>query len=94
METLGCIGEQLQEHVAEATIRASEKVETPLFDINQLNLGNNEKTIYDCLSKEPLHIDQLITETDLAPGNINAGLISLRLKGLIKQLPGSQFLRR
>ncbi|RKY24097.1 MAG: DNA-protecting protein DprA [Planctomycetota bacterium] len=94
METLGYIGEQLQENVAEATIKASEKAEMPLFDINQLNISNNEKIIYDCLSKEPLHIDQLIAETDLAPGSINAGLISLRLKGLIKQLPGSLFLKR
>jgi DNA processing protein len=94
METLGCIGEQLHEHVAEATIKASEKVETPLFDVGQLKLADDEKTIYDCLSKEPLHIDQLITETDLAAGSINAGLISLRLKGLIKQLPGSLFLKK
>jgi DNA processing protein len=94
METLGCIGEQLHEHVAEATTKASEKVETPLFDVGQLKLADDEKTIYDCLSKEPLHIDQLITETDLAAGSINAGLISLRLKGLIKQLPGSLFLKK
>jgi len=93
MEALGYIGQQLQSHATAAAIKASEKVETPLFDASQLNLTDSERTIYDCLDKEPLHVDQLITETDLAPGSINAGLISLRLKGLIKQLPGNLFLK-
>jgi len=94
MEALGYIGEQLQSHVNAAAAKASEKVETPLFDVSQLNLSEDERTIYDCLSKEPLLVDQIIAETDLAAGSINAVLVSLRLKGLIKQLPGSLFLRR
>jgi len=93
MEALGYIGEQLEEHVSEAAKRAFEKVKTPLFDISQLKLSRDEKTIYGYLSKEPMHVEQIITDTRLAPGNINAGLVSLRLKGLIKQLPGSLFIK-
>jgi DNA processing protein len=93
MEALGYIGQELKDHVTAAAAKASEIIEKPLFDINQLKLSNCEKTIYDCLGKEPSHIDQIIVETDLSPGSINAGLISLRLKGLIKQLPGNFFLR-
>jgi len=93
MEALGYIGERLQSHVTAAAAKASERIEKPLFDVSQLNLSGNEKTIYDCLGKEPLHIEQIIAGTNLTPGGINAGLISLRLKGLIKQLPGSLFLR-
>jgi len=94
MEALGYIGEQLQSHVSEAAQKASERVETPLFDVSRLNLSDDEKAIYNCLSKEPLQIDQIIADANLPPGSINAGLISLRLKGLIKQLPGNMFLRR
>jgi len=93
MEALGYVGEQLRAHAAAATAEASKKIETPLFDASQFNLSESEKTIYDSLSKEPLHVDQIIAETNLPPGTINAGLISLRLKGLIKQLPGNLFLR-
>ncbi len=93
MEALGYIGEQLKSHTSAAAEKASEKIETPLFDVSQLNLSEDEKTIYDYLSKEPLHTEQIITGTNLAPGSINASLISLRLKGLIRQLPGSLFLR-
>ena len=92
-EALGYIGEQLQGHVSAAATKASEAADRPLFDVSQLNLSENEKKIYDCLGKEPLHIEQIIAVANLAPGNINAGLISLRLKGLIKQLPGSLFLK-
>jgi len=93
MEALGYIGERLQSHVTAAAAKASERIEKPLFDVSQLNLSGNEKTIYECLSKEPLHIEQIIEGTNLTPGGINASLISLRLKGLIRQLPGSLFLR-
>jgi DNA processing protein len=92
MEGLGYIGEQLEKHASESAEQA-EKANTPLFDISQLKLSYDEKTIYGCLSKEPLHIEQIITNTRLKAGNINAGLVSLRLKGLIKQLPGNLFLK-
>ena len=94
MEALGYIGEQLQAHVSASAAKASEKTEAPLFDIGRLNLSEDEKTIYNYLAKEPLHIDQIIAATNLTAGSINAGLISLRLKGLIKQLPGSLFLKK
>ena len=93
-EALGYIGAQLKTHTSAAAEKATEKIEKPLFDVSQLNLTDNERTIYDCLDKEPVHIEQIIADTDVAPGSINAALISLRLKGLIKQLPGSLFLRK
>ncbi|MFB0555714.1 MAG: DNA-processing protein DprA [Phycisphaerae bacterium] len=94
MEGLGYIGEQLEDHVSTAAEKAGERVETPLFDIKALKLSGPEKTIYECLKKEPSHIEEIIADTDLAAGSVNAGLVSLRLKGLIKQLPGSLFVKR
>ncbi len=94
MEALGYYGRQLTEHVSTATQKAKEIINRPLFDIKDLNLSNDETRIYKCLNREPSHIEQIIAEADLTPGIINAGLISLRLKGLIKQLPGSLFARQ
>ena len=92
-EALGYIGEQLQSHISVTAKKTSERVEESLFDASQFNLNDSERTIYDYLNKEPLHLEQIIAETDLLPGNTNAGLISLQLKGLVKQLPGSLFVR-
>ncbi|MBN2183607.1 MAG: DNA-processing protein DprA [Sedimentisphaerales bacterium] len=94
MEALGYYGEQLIEHTSKAAKKANDVIEKPLFDIDQLNLGDDEKKIYSCLSKEPSHIEQIIMESALTPGTVHAGLISLRLKGLIKQLPGSLFVKK
>ena len=93
-EALGYIGEQLQDHVSTAAAKASETMERSLFDARNLKLSGDEKTTYDYLNKEPLHIEQIIADTELKAGSVNAALISLRLKGLIKQLPGSLFVKR
>jgi len=93
MEALGYIGQDLKPYVSDSAEKAAQKVETTLFDVSRLHLSENERAIYDCLSKDPAHIEEIITKTNLPVGGINAGLISLRLKGLIKQLPDNTFLR-
>jgi len=93
MEALGYIGRELGPHVSEAAAKASVKMERPLFDVGQLNLTHDETSIYSFLDKEPSHIEQIIAGTDIEPGKTSASLISLRLKGLIRQLPGSQYIR-
>jgi DNA processing protein len=94
MEALGYIGDEIRPHVSESAAKAEEKIEAPLFDIARLNLSTDETTVHNCLSKEPTHIEELIATTNLAVGAVSASLISLRLKGLIKQLPGNMFVRR
>lgn len=94
METLGSVGSRLNEHVTSVSDSVSAKLETPLFDIRMLNLSNTEKSVIDCLQTEPLHIEQVITDAQLPAGSVNAAIVSLRLKGLIKQLPGNMFVRR
>jgi len=93
MQALGYIGEQLAGHVSAAAAEAAERVEKSLFDVSQLKLSGDERRIHDCLNKEPVHVEQIIAETELPAGSVNAALISLRLKGLIKQLPGSLFVK-
>ncbi len=94
MEALGYIGDQLKDQTALTAKETAEKVEMPLLETARFNLKGHEKTIYDALGKEPLHIDQLISDTSLPAGAVNAGVVSLRLKGLIKQLPGNLFTKR
>ena len=94
MEALGYVGEQLRDHAASAAKKASEAMDSPLFDAGKLKLTDDERAIYECLTREPQHVDQVIAETNLEAGKVNAGLVSLRLKGLIKQLPGSLYMRK
>jgi DNA processing protein len=93
-EALGCIGEQLTGFAVEAARKAEEKLALPLIDIQQFKLSDGEKAVYDYLHKDPLHIEQIISDTGLHAGQISSALISLQLKGIVKQLPGSYFVRR
>jgi DNA processing protein len=94
VEALGYIGQQLKDHTEEKTSQASEKLETCLFDATELNLSESEKLIYEKLGIDAIHLDDLIESLGIATGAINAGVISLRLKGLIKQLPGNHFVKK
>jgi DNA processing protein len=94
MEALGYIGDQLEPHASRAAADAAAQAEAPLFDIKQLKLSAAEQTIHNCLDREPKHVEEIIADAALTPGSVSAGLISLRLKGLIKQLPGSMFVKR
>ncbi len=91
MEALGYIGQDLKDHATTAAQKATQNVETPLFDVSRLNLSQAEKAIFDCLDTDPMHADEIIVDTSLDAGKVNSALISLRLKGLIKQLPGNLF---
>jgi len=56
-------------------------------------LGKEETTIYDLLSHEPTHIDDLIARASLPAAEVAALLLSLELKNFIRQLPGHSYLR-
>jgi DNA processing protein len=57
-------------------------------------LTDIEKKSFDCLNKEPIHIEEIINKTDIPAGKVNAALVSMRLKGIVKQLPGDYFLKK
>ncbi len=51
-------------------------------------LEHDEATLYAALSTEPVHIDELISKTGLPAASVSGLLLSLELKGAIRQLPG------
>jgi DNA processing protein len=91
MEALGYIGQGIKAHATQAAEKAEKKSDMPLFDTARLNLTDNERAIITQLDGDPLHTDEVISVTGLGAGPVNSALISLRLKGLIKQLPGNLF---
>jgi DNA processing protein len=94
VEALGHIGKELKDHVEVTTAQAQAKIDMPLFDAEHLKLSESERIVYDCLGKEPLHIERLIGEVDLDAGSVSGALVALRLKGLIKQVEGNFFMRK
>jgi DNA processing protein len=91
MDELGSVGRQIKDVVVETAAAAHKQREAPLFDTAKIPLTKYEKKVYDTMSSQEMHCDQIIDICELPAGKVNASLMSLRLKGLIKQLPGNFF---
>ncbi|MGD9110205.1 MAG: DNA-processing protein DprA [Phycisphaerales bacterium] len=94
MEALGYIGDQLKEHTASAEQQAEQKIQIKTVPVTKLKLTRDEKHIYECLNNDAAHIEQLIAMASKPAGQVSSALVSLQLKGLVKQLPGSFFQKR
>lgn len=60
-------------------------------DLSDLN--PDEKKIYDILSMEPVHLDDLAFHADFPSHRCADVLLHLELKGLVSQLDGNHFIR-
>lgn len=55
--------------------------------------ADDEGKLYDCISQEPVAIDDLVEKTTFSPSRISSLILKLQFKKLIKELPGKQFMR-
>ena len=62
---------------------------TPDLDV----LSEQQRKIYQALSEEPRHIDNLAQDLNLSPMTILNDLLQMELHSLVKQLPGKHFVR-
>lgn len=52
-----------------------------------------EKKIYEVIGIEPIHIDKISETTAMSISDCLVNLLSLEFKGIIKQIPGKNFIR-
>ena len=64
------------------------------MEITAADLSREESAVWDILTDEPLHIDQIAIKTETSPSEALAVLLSLELKNYIRQLSGMCFIRR
>jgi len=57
-------------------------------------IGSEEKSVYDLLSLEPVSLEELIAQDCFSPAELMSILLSLEMKGLVQQLPGSRYIKR
>lgn len=58
-----------------------------------LTLSDNERVIYDLLTREERPIDSIIQQCGLPASTVSVALFSLEMKRLVRQLPGKCFVR-
>jgi len=62
-------------------------------DIMPTILDKEETLVYNLLTGDPRHIDELSGESDMEISDISRVLFDLEMRGLVKQLPGKNFVR-
>jgi DNA processing protein len=55
------------------------------------NLSREERLVWDQMSREPLHLDELTERSGLTPAGVAGILLALELKGVARQLPGQRY---
>jgi len=56
-------------------------------------LSDDERDIFEILTLQPKHIEQIVTESGLSPQLVMSSLFSLEMKGLIEKLAGGCYVR-
>ena len=56
-------------------------------------LGTEEQQLFDLISLDPIALDDLISQGSFLPSEVMSILLSLEIKGLIKQVRGLQYIR-
>lgn len=59
----------------------------------QPELDSLEVKVFEVMSREAMHIDQITRRSQVGAAQINAILVQLELKGVVKRLPGQLYLR-
>lgn len=57
------------------------------------SLSDDEKGIYEILTLQPKHIDQVITESGFDPQRVMSYLLNLEIKGFIEKLAGGCYVK-
>jgi DNA processing protein len=58
------------------------------------NLSPVEKRLFDLIHiEEPIHVDELVESTGLSSSEALAALCEMEMRGIIRQMPGKQFVR-
>ncbi len=67
--------------------------DAPLFQVSPRSfaLSPREAAIYELLVRSPLHIDDIISQTELTAGEVSSMLLHLELKGAVTPLPGTHY---
>ncbi|MFW5798698.1 MAG: DNA-processing protein DprA [Planctomycetota bacterium] len=66
-----------------------DRVTTP----QSLVLNEREQVVYQCLSSDPVSIDEIISGTGLPAPAVSSVLLILEVRKLVNQLPGKRFVR-
>ncbi len=70
-----------------------EKPQLQTSPARSIQLGENERSVYNAIAEDETPIDTIVANCDLPPGIVSSTLLALEMKRLVKQLPGRHFVK-
>jgi DNA processing protein len=89
VETASDILEEIAPHLRLMPAEASREGDEEQAE----SLTKEQGIVFGAIDAEPVHIDQVISQSPLSPAKISALLLELELRGLVIQLPGKWFVK-
>lgn len=71
--------------------RRDGNLETNKRETLTVKMSPDEKSVITFISDNPIHIDEITERSDMTAPEISVLLLTLEMKGIIKQLPGSYY---
>ena len=66
---------------------------SPSDHVANIRLGTEEKQVFNLITSDPVSLDNIISQGPFSPSEVMSILLSLEIKGLIKQIAGLQYIR-
>jgi DNA processing protein len=83
--------ENAQDILEEIRVKAPIPVSAEHAIENTLEMSTDCREVFQVLTEDPRHIDEIIIKTGFTSSQISTLLLELELQGLVKQLPGKLF---
>jgi DNA processing protein len=84
-----CVEDILEELPGFGSVSGAADTQAP--SLRSFSLTPKEAAIYEVLARSPLHIDDIIAQTELTAAEVSSMLLHLELKGAITPLPGTHY---
>jgi DNA processing protein len=84
-----CVEDILEELPCSGSTSGTEGPQVPA--VRSFSLTPKEAAVYEVLARSPLHIDDIIAQTELTAGEVSSMLLHLELKGAVTPLPGTHY---
>lgn len=91
VETVDDIIEDLVPQMEKAAVPTQRPM--PFKAMEPPDLSPEERRVWEQMSREPLHLDDLTEQSGLTPAAVSGILLGLELKGVARQLPGQRYYR-
>jgi DNA processing protein len=90
-----CARDVVDELLPQLDVAFRSRLEQPIHDDGapHLQLGADERVVYDALELTPQSVDEVIRRCGLAASHVMSVLLSLELKRYVRQMPGNEYVR-